>query len=351
MLSIPGFGGIKKILWKDIEPGEIILAGANVNNGPPIELVNYPTLSAGLIFELNQKYHFRPNKEVLVAYPAKGESPTKMGKGFRELEARIKKFNEFRLEFLKKKIQTLHKFKKPLNENFHFLSSDFINKNLNFSKKLNSTKPTISGQFPGFLKKLKLVLKPGDIISGKINKKLFLPDDLGIQLFLGIGYSENFKSEILKPLTEALEYFYDYIDYLFTKTKIDLLGVSEVCDRIKFPLGGREMENGNVCYSTFFKKCMRFKHKDMINKGILISAGSPFDLAESMEMGEKLKNNKIDLSIIYINKELDEDDKKKFLHIAESTNCNLYIIESSEILLQVLLEVWEEYTGNLTVSN
>ena len=96
MLEIPGFKSLRKIPWKDLDPGMIVVGGVKVNNGLPIELATFPALSVTLIRELTSKYHFLPNREVIVAEANRGESPSRMSMGFRTIEKRLKQFNDFR---------------------------------------------------------------------------------------------------------------------------------------------------------------------------------------------------------------------------------------------------------------
>jgi hypothetical protein len=35
MLEIPGFKSLRKIPWKDLDPGMIVVGGVKVNNGTP----------------------------------------------------------------------------------------------------------------------------------------------------------------------------------------------------------------------------------------------------------------------------------------------------------------------------
>ena len=96
MLEIPGFKSLRKILWKNLDPGMIVIGGVKVNNGLPLELVNYPALTMSLIRDLTTKYHFLPNKEVIVAEVNRGESASRMSMGFRTIEKRLKQFNDLR---------------------------------------------------------------------------------------------------------------------------------------------------------------------------------------------------------------------------------------------------------------
>ena len=102
MLTIPGLLGLKKILWKDIEPGMIVISGLRVNNTIPHELANFPALTVGQIFEMNQRYHFKKDKEIVVAVCKKGESSQKMSLGFQGIQKRIQVFNSLRKKILTK---------------------------------------------------------------------------------------------------------------------------------------------------------------------------------------------------------------------------------------------------------
>lgn len=62
MIDIPGFSGLKKIQWKNLEPGMIIIAGAKINDTVPPELTLYPVLSLNLIMDLNLKVPFQKDQ-------------------------------------------------------------------------------------------------------------------------------------------------------------------------------------------------------------------------------------------------------------------------------------------------
>jgi hypothetical protein len=349
MLEIPSLGGIKKIYWKDIEPGLVILAGINVNNGLPLELRNFPSLTVSLIFELNQKYHFRSQKEIIVAYPAKGESSLKVSKAIQELENRLKRFHKFRFEYLQKKLAIQEKLKIPPSEEYEFIASKYVDSQSLRKGRLNSIRSR-SGKLPSFLSQLRTIVSPKDVLGGNLSQKLYLPEDKNIQFFLGIGYASNFKSELLPYFTEILDYFYNHITNLFTGIKFHLFGVSEVCEKIKYPIGGRELLNTDISYSAFFKKCLHNKNKEIPNKAFLLTTLSPVDLSQAMETGEKLKKNGIDLTIVFYTPELTEDDRKKILHVSEAANSNLFVIHSLDLLLPMTMEALNHYLGSLTVS-
>jgi hypothetical protein len=44
MLDIPGFKSLRKVLWKDLDPGMIVVGGVKVNNG--LHWLRFPHLQS-----------------------------------------------------------------------------------------------------------------------------------------------------------------------------------------------------------------------------------------------------------------------------------------------------------------
>ena len=145
MLELPGFLGLKKILWKNISPGMIIISGAKLNNTTPSELFNYPIISASLIFEITKKYHFRDGKEIIIAMVEKGNSPEKLARALRSIEKRINIFNEFRLTLLKNKLNALTKLNYIPNNDIKIYNSDLVASNENILNNFNSFEVKLKG--------------------------------------------------------------------------------------------------------------------------------------------------------------------------------------------------------------
>ena len=84
MFNIDGISGIKKIKWKHLRPGVILLSGASVNGHPIPELVNFPVITEQLLSELFNKYRFLSDREVVIAEPVYNYSPFSLSKMLKE---------------------------------------------------------------------------------------------------------------------------------------------------------------------------------------------------------------------------------------------------------------------------
>ncbi len=55
MFTLDGLSGIRKVKWKNLRPGSIILGGINVDGHPIPELSDFPVLTDLLIYTLINK--------------------------------------------------------------------------------------------------------------------------------------------------------------------------------------------------------------------------------------------------------------------------------------------------------
>ena len=116
----------------------IIISGAKVNNTTPPELFNYPIVSAGLIYEISKKYHFRDGKEIIIAEVEKGNSPEKLGRSLRSIEKRVNVFNDFRTIILKRKTEILRSLDYIPKNDIKIYNSDLVVISASISSKFSS---------------------------------------------------------------------------------------------------------------------------------------------------------------------------------------------------------------------
>ncbi|MBP6740175.1 MAG: VWA domain-containing protein [Leptospiraceae bacterium] len=392
MLEIPGFKSLRKIPWKDLDPGMIVVGGVKVNNGLPIELATFPALSVTLIRELTSKYHFLPNREVIVAEANRGESPSRMSMGFRTIEKRLKQFNDFR-EVIQKQRNALVETKRLLLPpdapliSTPYVNSDHLIKDIYNSFELKIPSTNAPSMFSHLAEKVTL----GDVLSGKLKDKFRLPEDVEVMLHLVVDYSYSMNTmDKLDIVMAAVNLFYTHISECMLNVKLQLYVFSENCVQAKFPLSGKEIERKATNYGSFMKKVLHHRNPDVINKVILFTDGEPSDKTDAIMTGNKMKKLKIDYTqiIFDINEDrrveyqglngseksldgfltnpppgitsvrLNDADWRNrkaeiyeiFTEVAHACGGNQIIISVYELMSLISVEVYDRYMGRLTLS-
>lgn len=347
MLEPAGFQEVKKILWKDIEPGMIILSGLTINNTTPHELRTYPALTIGQIYELTQKYHLRKEKEIVVAICKKGESPQKMSLGFAKLESKLKAFSEFRKKILQER-QAL--FQTSLVTELQKRAIDnpsFVNQNYKFFNLFNSLeyKKRITKHRPSFFHHLSKNITIGEVLSKSYKKKFYLPNEFSCSYFFGFSYDKNFKQENLQYVSEGHELLNILLPNVLEKSKVFFYGVSEEITELRFPLSGRELNNGKIFFSHFLKRVMHKKNKESRNFAIFSSFESPSDFDELWKLGEKFSKSQIDLCFLLTeNTPLSIAEK-----LSQSFHANCIVLKDKKAFPLVLVEIIDLYISEISL--
>jgi len=392
MLEIPGFKSLRKILWKDLDPGMIVIGGVKVNNGLPLELAAYPALTVSLIHDLTSKYHFLPTKEVIVAEVKKGESASRMSMGFRTIETRLKQFNFFRETIQKERTKLSQTKNINLPPNVSIFKTPYINPDHLIKDSFNSFATQRTNiNIPSMLSNLEEKITLADILTGKLKDKLRLPEDIEVMLHLVVDYSYSMKNmDKLDLVISAVNLFYTHIAQCMVNVKLQLYVFSENCIQAKFPLSGKEIEQKGTFYGNFMKKVLHHRNPDTLNKVILFTDGEPSDMTDAILTANKMKKLKIDYSQIIF--DISEDrrvdyqgltgkDKildglpvghnhglttirlndadwknrkaeiyEKLTEIAHAAGGNQIILNANELIGLISIEVYDHYMGMLTLS-
>ena len=354
MLELQCYGGLKKVAWKNISPGVIIINGARVNDTTPPELFNYPVLSAGLIFEITKKYHFRDGKEVVVALPQKGCSPEKLAISLRNIEKRCKTVNDFRKYILYKKNEYLKNgFIELKNPDLRVFNSGYVCSTENILSAFNSFEVKIKGiQPPSIFNFLNEAVSVADIFNNTILKKFNFPDDRNVTLHFVIDYSKEMaESKYLKETILAFESLKKFCLECNMNLTLNVYGFSDECLPLKIPISERDLERKGRNFASFQKKILHCKKSDTTNKVILVSCGVPDDFVDAIETGAKLKRNKIDYSQIIIQKIPLKTPLEKLRAICMTSNGNQIVLKESNLIEIVILEILDIYLGNLSLAN
>ncbi len=392
MLEIPGFKALRKILWKDLDPGMIVVGGIKVNNGLPLELANFPALTVSLIHELTAKYHFLPNREVIVAEVSRGESASRMSMGFRTIEKRLKRFNDFREVIKKQRNDIIQTRGLILPADAPLIQTPYVNREQLIKDTYNSFELKIPHtNTPSMFSHLDEKITLADILSGKLKDKFRLPEDVEVMLHLVVDYSYSMNTmDKLDIVIAAVNLFYTHISECMLNVKLQLYVFSENCIQAKFPLAGKEIERKGTHYGSFMKKVLHHRNPDVINKVILFTDGEPSDKTDSIMTGNKMKKLKIDYTQIIF--DINEDRRTEykglsgsekmmdgflthvppgvspvrlndsdwinrkaeiyevFTEVAHACGGNQIIIGIYELMSLISVEVYDYYMGKLTLS-
>lgn len=347
MLFIPALSQVKKIYWKNLEPGMIVLGGISVSGGLPLELSNYPAVTVSLLNDLSRKYHFKPEKEILAAIPKKNESSQKMSEGFSELPSRLKTFQKFR-EIYFKELQLL-----TANEKIKSTSQRIMNTLINPEVLIRDTyasleKRIIGSSVPGIFEREDYVPSFGDVISGKAYRTIKTPDDSSHDLVIGLDFSSVSKVND-KLIYKSLENFSENFSPLYRRTKFTYHAFSEICREIHMPITGREIPKGKRIFTPFLKRILHLKRKDIPLHAVIITDGLPDDLNETILTGYKLKKLKIDFTQIFFSSQ-QNSDPQKIKSISEVAGGSLYGITEYSLIGIYLSEILDRYLGLRTLS-
>lgn len=343
MFNIEELKRLRKLPWKELEPGMVYLGGIQINNGTPQELKNYPMLTETLIEELSQKYLFLSNREVVVAETLEEYSPIKLSKNLGKTQSKLQAYNLFKNYILKEREKQLSKI-----EEF-FIDSDNLNETYVIKNNYNSFEIKESVlkhlKIPSVFDNFQTNISMRDVLSKKIPGEFKFPIEEPIALHIVLDYSRNAHTQDnLAEIIESVQNFFDFIPKFLTKIKIRIHCFSEISNLAEPPLVGKELPRKTCLFSSFLKKALRHKVSDIPNKVILITNGFIDDKKEAIELGTKLKKQKFDYSQIILR----ETDECK--EIAQTIGGNQICLDSSKWLNLALVEVFDRYLGLRTLA-
>ncbi|MCB1192339.1 MAG: VWA domain-containing protein [Leptospiraceae bacterium] len=343
MFEIEELKHIKKVLWKDLEPGMVYLAGIKINNLTPEELKNYPMLAESTIEGLSQKYLFLSNKEVLIAETVEGQSSVKLSKNLGKIQSKIEQMNEFRKLFLQQKEDAITHTGSYLEKDQCYLDSNHLQKDFTLQNAYNSFEIKQSVlkhiKIPSVIDKLGVNIGFGDVLTKSIQDKFNFPYDEPIVLHIVLDYSRNLGSNGLEYAINSVNDFCKYIPKFLTNTKIRIYAFSEICNLVETPLVGKEIPKKGAFFSSFFKKVLRHKVSDASNKIILITGGNPSDKSESVELAALIKKQNMDYTQIIL------QESNNCMGIAKACGGNQLCINSPAWLNTIFVECFDRYLG------
>ena len=398
MFNIDGISGIRKIKWKDLRPGVILLSGASVNGSPIPELLNFPVITGQMLHELFEKYRFLSDREVVIAEPVYNYSPFSLSKMLKEGNVKREKLNRLRQDHVQEKKMLLIESGLTDSPDIPLINTGAIDKDFLIKDTYNSFSYLYGlnnslDLIPSVFHELDLQMSVGDLLTGRINSKFNIPEDKEVFIHIAVDFSKSMDSMgKLDLVISAVEYFCKTIPQIFKNTKIKLYIFSDSCIPAELPLRSGSIERGDTSYSSFMKKILHFRDREVYNKIIVFTDGLPTDRTEALKIGELIKKNCVDYTqIIFdikdeqrneiefpfgkegidtadnvvtevtdkmVQVELDDealDSKMKrifseFTEIAEVCGGNQIILKINKFINLVAVECYDRYMGLLTLA-
>jgi hypothetical protein len=357
MFEIPCFKGLKKVLWKDIEIGQIVIKGGSVNGTTPYELSQFPVLTASLLTELNQKYHFQKNKEFIIAESLPRTNPQKTANFIKELPKKIKSINLLRENYQKAKLQYFIDNKLVYDNNTIFTNPNFSDKKYLKIDQFNSFEVKIKrATVPSLFHNLNDKIEIKDILSGLIQKRLNFPGEYPIHINIGIDFSNQmFDSNKLKSVIQSLNEFYEKHIEIFSFIQFNIYGFSNQTVLLKYPFSIRDMEKNQNDLSSLLKKIISSKSKTNPNFLIVFTSSLPENFMDTIENASKFKRSKIDSMVVFMDYDLKKETKEtlfeKQIAITETLGSNVVSLTKENLFPYLLLEIIDNYLGNLSLSH
>lgn len=400
MFELDGFANPRRIKWKNLQPGMLIISGITINDIVPEELRDFPVLTPELLHQLFTKYSLLGERDIVVADTIHGFPQKQISRSLLESKEKIDRLNIFRKNIIEDKKQILKSLgidediDIPIINSEHVVQDEIILDTYN-SFSLFYGKSFDFSAVPSFFDRIDLELKLGDLLTNTLNKKFKLPEDKEVLLHIVVDYSYSMENQgKLEMVISALNYFYSYILSFLKNTKIRLYVFSDECISVSYPLHGKEIPRKDTNYGSFIKKVLHFKDKTVHNKILLFTDGQPSDLSETLRLAELIKKNKIDYTQLIFNfqeelrsqvtvsqntagitvdgyisqenidkyniqsTELDDealnakvkDVFSTFTRIAEIAGGNQIIIKINELIKILSIECYDRYVGMLTLA-
>ncbi len=396
MFNLDGLSNIRKVQWKHLKAGSIVLVGVKINDLIVEELVNFPVLTDSLLNELVAKYKFLADREVVVADALYNFSPFDVSDRLRKNEETRNRFNVLRQEHMHQKKMILLDLGMDASSEIPIIETESIEKEYLIRDNFNSFSYMYGlnqdlEEIPSLFHRMDLSLSIGDLLTDRVNSKFNLPEDKEVLLHLVVDFSKSMDSAgKLDLVIAALNYFHSYVTSVLSNTKIKLYVFSDTCRPASYPLHGSEIQRGDTNYSSFMKKVLHFKDREVHNKIILFTDGQPTDRPDALRLAELIRKNEIDYTqLIFDMKDeqrhevilpdratdvidnvvsemtddmvpveltdeaLDEKMKgiyKGFTEIAETCGGNQIILRVNELMRIVSVECYDRYLGLLTLA-
>ena len=306
MFNLEGLSGIRKVRWKNLGPGGIVIGGVSIDGNPVPELAGFPVLTERLVRTLLDKYRFLENRDVLIADVLYNFSPFELSETLKVSTRKIDKVNKFRNEYAAGKSLLLKELDSSYSPDKPLLESDFIDHQYFKLDSWNSFTYLYGldrdrNELPSMFHNTDLKLSVSDLLANRIGSKFNIPEDRDANLHLVLDLSKSMDvGGKLEIAVDALNSIYRSVRDCFTKCKISMYGFSDSCTTLTYPVDNLGLKRGDTNYSSFIKSVLHNRDRDVWNMIILITDGLPTDRSEALKLCQLVKKNSIDYTQIIL---------------------------------------------------
>lgn len=308
MFSLDGLSNIRKVKWKNLKSGSIILSGSNINGMAIPELTDFPVLTDLLIYNLLNRYLFLENHTVLVSDALYNYNPYNLSKDLKTDINSIHTMNKLREEYQTSKKMIIKDLDQEIDTNEPIINSSFIERDYLRKDNYNSFNYVYGldqelNELPSFFHKIDLNLSIGDLLTKQLFKKFNLPTDKEVMVHFVVDFSKSMDSGGKLDLAiNAANNFYNFYTKVLNNSEVKLYAFSDTCHISSFPFEYTKIKRGDTSYSSFMKKVLHHRDRDVHNKIILLTDGLPSDYTEALKIGALIKKNKVDYTQIIFQK-------------------------------------------------
>ncbi len=337
------YSRIRKVKWKNLPLGSVIIQWPVINGAAVNELAAYPLITERLRTELRNKYQFLDNITVTIADPSAG-----LDQGF--INSIVSDARQ-----LLSGIPAMQALKKKLRQNLYSRSDIrdgiagqlkyedspfFLKKNWARSVRtcLHDTGDFGSGFFGEDITKGDLT----GLISRMIMKEVPLPSQRPLSVDVGIDVSRsmylNGKSE------SAFQQFLDIIlkvsrEFPYTQWRLWLVsGGTEIVHWDRFAgtelrgidgvMARHDIESGETRFSPFFRKVLNERKSAGKQLCILITDGACSDMAAALRSAEELKGEGIDYLQLILHR---DEEYRNMVRLGDSAKAVDGVVSDEEI--------------------
>ncbi len=383
----------KKIRWKYLKPGQVIVDDIRINDETIPELSSFPVLTHELLNLIHGKYRLNPDRVVTVVESSFLDEYSGSDFNVRELAQKTQEVNSARGQLLEKKTELFRLAGLAHNPDVPLISTSLIKKEgllQNFFNSITDPVKNAMTSIPSFFRGLRGKVTLEDMINSRVGSVLKLPHDMDVTLHLVLDYSASMESENRLILAMgAITGFLDFVKKNLNRTNVRLYAFSDSCTEMTIAIDPDAVARNDTNYASFMNLVMVNRNPAAYNKVILFSDGVPTDMEETLLLTDRFRDEKIDYTqiifrvdreryrTIYVGEDTDsmkdnlvfdadpafikklsskEGDRRyldiinNFTRVAKKCGGNQIILNMNEATPPLLLECYDRYLGILSMN-
>lgn len=383
----------KKIRWKFLKPGQVIVDDIRINDETIPELSDYPVLTHELLNRITGKYRFNPDRVVTVVESRLLDKYSGQDFNVRDLAVKTGEINSARGKLLDEKTELFRLAGLAQNPDVPLISTSLVKKEgllQNFFNSITDPVKNTMASIPSFFRGRRGKVTLEDMINSRVGSVLKLPHDMDVTLHLVLDYSASMESENrLLLATGAITGFLDFVKKNLNRTNVKLYAFSDSCTEMTMAIEPDAVVRNDTNYASFMNLVMANRNPASCNKVILFSDGVPTDMEETLLLADRFRNEKIDYTQIifrvdrercrsvYVGEDTDstkdnlvfdadpafvkklslkEGDRRyldiinNFTRVAKKCGGNQVIVNMNEATPPLLLECFDRYLGILSMN-